>query len=86
MSKRTKKLYAKFGVFVFVVLFFTITPVCMALWDRLDPYVFSWPFAQFYVFLAAVIFIIGLNVVYRLENKILKEETAMRERGEKIDY
>jgi hypothetical protein len=86
MTKRSKRLYITFGIYSFVVLFLTISPLAMKIWDREHPYIFGWPTAQLSVFLAACLLIIGLNTAYRIEGKINKEEKEMRERGEKLDY
>lgn len=86
MSKATKRLYLKFGIFAAVVLFLTIAPVSMSLWDKAYPFILGWPLAQFCVFASAVLMILALNTVFRVEGKLVKRETEMRKRGEKIDY
>ena len=86
MSKSIKKLYLTFGIFCLVVLSFVIAPFLMPLWDHARPFIAGWPFAQVTVFTAAVLMIIALNTVFRMEGKITARETEARERGEKIDY
>jgi hypothetical protein len=86
MTKQRKQLYLGWGIYFIVVILYISFIACQPIWDHLEPHIIGLPFSVFNIVFVQFLICVGLCAMFIMDGKVVAEEKAKRERGEKIDY